>query len=638
MQASRSTVGSETTRGFRIVPADSPDVPCAPPLGQHWLALHAVVADGFAVIELLHDDGRRAEWFFDGAGRQSNSISAWSAETLEALRTAFRPAMAALRDALLPTFPLRLDPANTTALHDFMNLGARLRDTIATVLQGELLSNPLHHDIDAVGYSPLPWLSPTLLRQALSVNLQERLVIAMRDGELTWPSPVNSAEMPCTGSFTLDDFNYLFRFFDRASGLDMFVVATEHVSRVAGLYVPGQGVVASLGGDQARMLRQHAGSLGNYVLRHMAQFADSLLAGNAQPATARRFAAFFRPGASAHLGHQLWNELTGIDALVTTLPQDRLPLLLIAGLPGHEIEFYGPVDVLFPETAGRVLRGFVNHSALVRYAYEQRLLLCRLTRERVGDGLRRRVMARAADHSAAIWATGRIFVIGLRVENRTAVNLDVLCALMIEEAVRLHPGCTIVFDGHNARGDVRSDDTISSHRESAASEQPLAMERRVVKEMRERFANHDVCLVDTLGEPLSVSLAWSAACDGFLALWGAGLAKYRWVANKPGLIVTSRWNLENKGDLRLYDDGAYMEAPTPALFVPAEVMQDLPSAPMLVPFEHPSYSNFTFAPDAMRFHIREFLAALNGPPGALETLAMQSAQRSSAVTTLGIAV
>ncbi len=624
--------------GFRIVEANSPDLPPAPAIGKHWRAVQAVAADGLAIIELLHEDGTRAEWFFDGAGRQSNDIGVWSTDTRDALRAAFRPAVTALRDTLLHSYPMRVDPQQTAALHDFLRLGPGLRDTITAALQAEVLPDPVHSDIDAPGVAAPSWADPAALRRSLSVNLQDRFVQAMQAGSLSWPSPVDGADMPCTGAFTLDDFNSLFRFSDRASGLDILIVAAEHVSRVAGLYVPGRGLVVSLGGDQARMLRQHAGSLGRYVLHHLAYFAESLLAGRAQPAVPSRFATFLRPGASAHLGHQLWNELTAIDALVVELPQPCLPQWLVAGLPGQETEFYGPIDALFPEIAGRVRRGFADQRALVRHAYEHRLILFRATRERVGDGLRRRVMAHAARHAPAVPAAGRTLLIGLRVENRTVTDLDAFCTLVIEEAVRLHPGCTIVFDGHNARGDTRSNETISSHCEGIAAQSPLAVECGVVDAMRRRFAGRPVTVLDTLGEPLAVSLAWAQACAGFVALWGAGLAKYRWVANKPGLIVTGRWNLENKGDLHLYDLDAYMEAPTPVVFVPGDVMHDLPSAPMLVPFEHASYCNFTFEPDAMRSHVRAFLMALDGPPELLQRLAERTAHRRGSVDLVDFAV
>ncbi len=381
-------------------------MPKAPLLGAGWHAVQAVLADGLTIIELLHNNGNRAEWFFDGAGRQSNDMRPWSADTRDALRTAFRQAVTALRDTLLPTDPVQLDPAQTTTLHDFMRLGSGLRGAIASALQTEVLPDPAHCDIDASDFSALSWADPAALRQSLSADLQKRFVEAMRTGALTWPSPVDGADMPCTGDFTLDDFNSLFRFADRSSGLDVFVLATEHLSRVAGLYVPAHGVTISRGVDQKRMLLQHFPAIGRHVLHHLAYFADALFAGLARPAAPIRFATFLRGGTSAHLGHQLWNELTAIDALLVELAPDRLPEWLVPGLPGGEIEFYGPIDRLFPEIAGRVRRGFADQRALIGYAYTNRLILFRATRGHIGDGLRRRILTYAARRPCRL-STGR---------------------------------------------------------------------------------------------------------------------------------------------------------------------------------------------------------------------------------------
>ncbi len=638
MQTERATLDAGISSKFRIAAGDDPALPRAPLLGAGWHALQAVIADGLAIIELQHSSGRRAEWFFDGAGRHSNDMSTWSADTRDALRTAFRPSINALRDALLFTTPAFMDLNQPAAVQEFLRLGPALRAAVASKLQDEALPEALHCSLDVAGTAPPSWADPAALRRTLSTKFQHRVFEAMQTGAFTWPSPIGGADMPCTGAFTIGDFNNLFRFADQPSGLDVFVLATEHLSRVAGLYVPAHGVVISLGGDQKRMLLQHFSSTSRHVLENLAYFADALFAGRAVPEAPMRFATFLRGGASAHLGHQLWNELTAIDALVAALPPGRLPEWLIPGLPGNEIEFYGRIDVLFPEIANRVRRGFADQRALVHYAYANRLTLFRATREHIGDGLRRRIMAHAVHSSPALPSSSRTILIGLRVENRTATDLDALCALVIEEAIHLYSGCTIVFDGHNARGGTRSDQTISSHREGTARHSPLAVERAVVAAMRQRFAEAPVTLLDTLGEPLAVSLMWSQACDGFVALWGAGLAKYRWAANKPGLIVTSPWNLRNKGDLHIYNATAYMADPTPLAFVPAEALHDRPEAPMLVPFDHPSYSNFSFDPAALRAYVRAFLSALDGPPEALAALAIRPGRRHGSVDLVDFAV
>lgn len=588
--------------GFRIVAATSADLPNPKALLPGWRAVQMISATGFAIFELAHDNGNRAEWYFDHEGRQSNSMSVWSADTLQAFITAFKPAIQALLDGALSLSDLP-EPA---VLREFARINPALRVAIADALQPHVLPEPQHIDLDTNDASALPWVKPARLRLALATNLQDRFLSAMRAKTLTWPSPVSDVEMLCTGSITLDNINSLFRFREPEQQFDVYLLATEHMSRVAGFFIPVHEVTISAGLDQAKLFR-HFARISYHVLRHLARYAESLIAGQENFPKQHRFATFLRGGNAAHLGHQLWNELSAIDALCAELPWDCLPAWLIPGHKESEIEFYGPIDALFPEIACNVRRGLADEAALTRYAYENRLIVFRATRQYISNGLRNRVMAYAAARAPTLPAATRSFLIGLRVENRTATDLADLCALLIEEAVALYPGCTIVFDGHNSRSNTRDDHVITSHREHVASRSPLQVERDIVNTMRARFQDQSVQILDTLGEPLAISIVWAAACDGFMAIWGAGLAKYRWVANKPGLIVTNQWNMSHRGDLRIYDDKAYMADPTPVIFVPSSTVQDQPSAPMLVPSEGPSYSNFSFDTAAMREHVRAFL-------------------------------
>ena len=596
-----------------------------------WRPLQAVTADQLAIVELVHESGHRAEWFFDGAGQHSKDMAFWSADAYDALRASFCPCIEALRDAFLFKAPAALDVTRLVAVQEFMRLGPALRAAIASKLQDEVLPEASHIATDASDEAPPSWADPAALHRTLSVNLQNRLIEAMQTGAFTWPSPTGGPDMRCTGSFALGDFNVVFCFYDERSGLNMLLLATEQVCRIAGLYVPHYGKIITQNNDQSWMLQHHLGGFCQNLMRHLAFYADALLANSLSNRPRHEFAAFLRGGSSVHLCHQFWNELTGIDVLTAALPQHRLPVWLIPSLPGHEIELYGPIDVLFPEISGRTRRGFVDQDAIIRHAYAHGLILFRATGGHISDRLRTRVMAHAVSNAPKLPTTKRAFLIGLRVENRTVVDLGAFCSLVIEEAIRLHPGCTIVFDGHNARGNTRSDQTLTSHREDSVSHSPIAVERSIVEAMRTRFAGQPVTLLDTLGDPLSTSLAWSQACNGFIAIWGAGLTKYRMVANKPGLTVTNCWNLQNKGDLHLYDSAAYMENPTPLVFVPGALIQDMASAPTLIPFGHPSYSNFSYDEQAMRSCLHAFFKALDGSPDALAALAAPPRRRLGSV-------
>jgi hypothetical protein len=102
-------------------------------------------------------------------------------------------------------------------------------------------------------------------------------------------------------------------------------------------------------------------------------------------------------------------------------------------------------------------------------------------------------------------------------------------------------------------------------------------------------------VVSTIGLPITESLACGQQAQALIAIWGAGLAKYRWVSNIPGLIITNHWNLSNLGDLHLYDSHTAMEAPTPVRFIEPHLVEDLPDSPLMVPLGPdfiPSICNF----------------------------------------------
>ena len=570
-------------------------------LGKHWQATGAAVAPGLAILDLKHASGMQAEWFLDDAAMLlPDDPDLWPPETQAALRDAVVTALCGLRDALLPS--------NGGLPGPDLPVLQRLRPSLLKRLVHRFHNAVLplaHHPLEQAGPPPaLP-----ALRDAVHQDLQEQVMAALRgDGLLRWPSPASGELVPCTGGFFLDDFRCIYRFHDAAHGLDFLVLTTEHMARLAGLLVAGQ--VFTLGHDQARMLAVHFPPPAADLLLPLLTHADDLQ-GRHQPG---RVTAFLRCGSSAHIGHQLWNELSAIDVLLRDLPVDRLPCWIVPGDgSGSGIEFYGPLDALFPELLGRVVRGLPDHPSVIRYAYREGLCLVRITREWISAGLRRRVAGLAALPPAPDAAAPLVVLLGLRVENRTVNDLAAFCAWVIEEVMRARPGGTVVLDGHNARAPGAG--VITSYREGEAARAPLDIERDLAAAMRVRFAGQDIRILDTLGRPLVDSLRWSAACHGFVALWGAGLAKYRWVANRPGLIVTNRWNLERKGDLRIYDEARYMEAPSPVAFLPAALVRDTPGTAMLIPFAEPTYGNFDLDEAGVRAEIRGLLAAVGSADG-----------------------
>jgi hypothetical protein len=302
-----------------------------------------------------------------------------------------------------------------------------------------------------------------------------------------------------------------------------------------------------------------------------------------------------------------------MEYLLTSAQGAQIPEWIIPGAR-NGIELWGPIEALFPELRRHVNRDLHHGSDVMPYLYAQGVCAVRMTRERVSAELRRRLQrftqtdpGYADIRRQALGARGRgapVVILGLRVENRTLVNITGFFRDVIRLVAQVWPGAILVIDGHNVRdtgrtagpagGTAQEEVVIESHGESLAVRSPLAIEREIAAELRRVCAELDVTIVDTLGGGMATSLAWALSCDCFLSIWGASLAKFRWVCNKPGLVVSSRANLLHRDDLHIYDSPQYMETPTPLLFAdPAAVLDD-PDAARLVPvsFSNPFFANF----------------------------------------------
>jgi hypothetical protein len=207
----------------------------------------------------------------------------------------------------------------------------------------------------------------------------------------------------------------------------------------------------------------------------------------------------------------------------------------------------------------------------------------------------------------------RIFVLGLRVENRTITDLETFVRNFVRLCAEVVPGCAIVLDGHNAqRGGAGESRILSSHGQWSAKRQPIEVERELAAAAFEEANGRNVEIINLIGESVDRSMFWSFQADCFVAIWGAGLAKYRWVANCPGYIITSAWNRLHRPDLHIYSSHDFMDAPSEIQFVPADEIEDLPDAIQLVSFptdqQSESYYNFAIKDHERLTFLRRYLA------------------------------
>lgn len=288
-----------------------------------------------------------------------------------------------------------------------------------------------------------------------------------------------------------------------------------------------------------------------------------------------------------HIGHHLWNELSGFEALCNAVPPEQLPTTMIIGASDGSAEFFGPIEALFPELRGHIDRSFASVDAFIRWTYKHDAWPVRITREYVSTSLRSKVMKHLVEASEAAQVQAipvtksyeenhaLTIVFGLRVEDRTLVDLPAFCEAFVSFMVEHHSGSTIVFDGYNCRPGTVSGPVNPGMVYQLSSEPPEDVEIALVNSLIERFVGRPITIIGTTGQSMATSLAWCRRADAAFAIWGAGLTKIRWLANVPTMIVTGRNNMLHRHDIEIYHHPVFMEASAPVLFPDASLVEDV---------------------------------------------------------------
>ncbi len=554
---------------------------------------------GFAplfLLELVHPEaGARATWFLDHRMQMMGDQPAHlRPDLLAMLRLKALPLLRAMMDQVLE----RVVPALDDRMAGFLRVNLATRTAIAGLCSDHLVVPPFVCQVDHLmprslvyrsgqeGQDGMRAVDGDQLRHGLDgPSWQDRIAGCVATGCLGWPSPVDGHELHAQGSVVLDDFHFAYRFADARNGLVFFLVVADHLSRIAGLWFPSLGVMAAQGQAQHDLAQLLGPSLPHRFTEHTLRWAEALVPYLRRGAA--RFASVMRGPPGLHLGHQLWNELSGIERMVRTAPDCLPDWIALDGEQGGEL--YGPIDVLFPELSGKVERRVRSGAELAGHAYADGLFVLRVADEFVSAALRQRILARVdglpiTQRVRTILAElghPLVIVVGLRVENRTLSDLAGTLGRLVDFLAARHPGLAVVFDGHNTRGEGEAV-PLGSHDEEAARRRPIDVERELVADLRAAHAGQPVTILDTIGAAMSTSLAWTAASDGFVSIWGASLAKYRWVCNAPGFVLSNRTNLLHRDALHIYSAPRFMEDPTPLVFVDPGLVTDEPDAVRLV--------------------------------------------------------
>ncbi|TAJ92137.1 MAG: hypothetical protein EPO41_14610 [Reyranella sp.] len=360
----------------------------------------------------------------------------------------------------------------------------------------------------------------------------------------------------------------------------------------------------------------------------------------------------YRPANGNHLGHLVWNNLSGVHGLLAECETGGQPLIVydLSIRPGADI--YGSFGQLFPESSIQLRRpiddDLLDVRAFVDATRERRHLLSfRLAevptslRERIQRSVNKDMVASAVVPLVRKWL-GRngdgprrpVLALGLRLQNRSVPDL----AGFYEQVVRhLYTSCApegmfVVVDGMNAMptGAI------------VAPESLIQREIAFVEELRLQLADLPVEVISCVGMTTAENLIWLSYADMFVAPQGGGLAKLRWVLNVPGYVLTSAINLSQSGRVFLYSHKGHTEAPAPLLSNRPDDVEDLfpngPDGTPLISFEGSgglSSINFRIVnPARILGEIEElFRASLNKAAGNESAFGNEMERQRKIVTT-----
>ena len=543
------------------------------------------------LLQLRHVSGHEATWFFDtDCNFIGDNVDALAPLQREVLMDAALGALLAFRDGVLnAAIPDVLDQ------DEFASLSLQVRRELANACRSRLFPPPMVIQLDvaqpgegtleipAVTDGPVPTRAVTLdlaaVHELLGRDLQQDHLDLLADGHYSVPGPVSGRTLHSDTSIVVVYRFTAYRFVDTlpgGDGLVFFLCTTPGITEKE-IFIPALNCTITR--REAGMAANRLPELLDEFMRNTAMILDYLPA-QKQPA------AVLTPYPGLHMGHSLWNELTGLDRVRRTVPPDRLPLVLVQNAD-QGTEVYGPVAGLMPEFGPHVRYLPLLGYDMSEYVYRNRLTVIGAFDNHVSRAvadpiiaLSERMAASRGDHSYAdlLAAEGRTAILlGLRVNSRSMPDQTEVMALVVRRlAARLGP-LTVVVDGSNAR--IAGDPSSDYGSFGPGGPRPAMLEElEIVIQLRQIFQHAlDVRIVGTVGAPVLSSIFWASRCRLFVGLWGAGFAKYRWICNLPGLVLTNRHNLDHpQGDLGIYHLPRYTEEPTRLRFIEAALVTDEP--------------------------------------------------------------
>lgn len=313
-----------------------------------------------------------------------------------------------------------------------------------------------------------------------------------------------------------------------------------------------------------------------------------------------------------HLGHNLWNDLTALYRIEkNNLLKNLEEIVLFRGANGEpwiKLENFSNNAV--------INRNIFSQHDLINFFYKNHKFPIRLGDNFIFEDIANRIIKYSEVNCAkkSFKTADEIWVVfGLRFENRTWLNQKEGLLEISEYIAQNTKNLTIIIDGHdiiNSTGKHHA-----SHQESPDAN-INQLETNLFNILSEKYHNTNIKVIDAVSLSIDCTVNLISKSDFFIAPWGAGLAKYKWISNIPGIIFTSQWNLKNKRDLKIYESDSFRERATPSLYVDAKYIQDRDCSTnnIRISIEDPSRADFIVDIKGIKLAIDELLFQIGKAP------------------------
>ena len=400
---------------------------------------------------------------------------------------------------------------------------------------------------------------------AKSSDIQDELI---RNKSFAIISPTSHRKISSKKLIVINDFLFAYSFEeDKKLG---FLFFEKHSTEPVFYYMPLEQKIYRIGGYNKELIDKEI----LLFFRHIIEYAEDLKVYLHKKS--EKVVGWVR---NAHIGHHIWNDLSALERLYGSGSIIKMDELII--LNHLKTEIYGEIDQIFSESNLKVNRDLNSHIQLAKYIYENNFLGIKLGDRYISLSLIKRIRGlysakisnmKIRDKYRFLDKASLKVLIGLRFENRTWTNQVEGIKEIIRYLKTNYKGhITIIIDGHN----VSEDNLIMKSHMEKEHDSIMDMELDAFKKIEESIEDLDnIELVSAIGLTIFENLYLVDNSDFFIAPWGAGLVKYKWFANLNGIIFTSKYNLKNKPDLKIYEDKKIREGATRCLYVNEKYLED----------------------------------------------------------------